>query len=84
MMHPQYAETIDQIRDWSRTNPNIEGVVIIGSQVRESLPADQWSDLDLMVLVNDPPALLDENGWLPTFGQPVCTFNEITPLHFTD
>ena len=47
----RYDGTIDEIITWAEQDSNIEGVIIIGSQARDELGADQWSDLDLMVLV---------------------------------
>jgi aminoglycoside 6-adenylyltransferase len=82
-MHPKYNRTIDEISTWARENSGVRGLILIGSQARSTLPADQWSDLDLMVLVDDPQAWLDENTWLDRFGEVVCFFEEIVPLHFT-
>jgi aminoglycoside 6-adenylyltransferase len=80
----RYAETIDKIITWAKRDSNVEGAIIIGSHARNELPADQWSDLDLMVLVNDVQILLDENDWLDRFGRVICAFNYVTPLHFVD
>jgi aminoglycoside 6-adenylyltransferase len=82
-MQPAYTDIINNIRTWSQQTEDIEGVIIIGSQARNVLLADQWSDLDLMVLVRTPDTFLNGNQWLNRFGNVVCAFNYITPLHFT-
>ncbi|MBN2305012.1 MAG: aminoglycoside 6-adenylyltransferase, partial [Anaerolineae bacterium] len=80
----QYAETVERIRVWCEREQIIEGAVIIGSQARDELAADQWSDLDVMLFLHDPVVLLDSRDWLDQFGNVVCVFNEIVPLHFMD
>jgi len=78
----KYDKTVDKIIAWSEQDRNIESVIIIGSQVRKEKPADEWSDLDLMVLTNEPQILLNDNNWLNQFGAPVCTFIYETVLPF--
>lgn len=81
-MNIKYDETIDEIIAWSRQDRNVKGAIVIGSQVRDELRADEWSDLDVMVLADDPYLLLDEATWMDRFGAPVCVFVEVTELHF--
>lgn len=78
----KYDKTVDKIIAWSEQDHNIESVIIIGSQIRKEKPADEWSDLDLMVLTNESQILLHDNNWLNQFGIPVCTFIEETVLSF--
>jgi aminoglycoside 6-adenylyltransferase len=78
----QYDETINEIVSWSKQDGNVEGAIAIGSQVRDELRADEWSDLDVMVLANDPYLLLDDAAWMDRFGTSVCVFVEVTELYF--
>jgi aminoglycoside 6-adenylyltransferase len=80
----KYSDIIEQIITWSEQDPNIESAIIIGSQVQNEKLADEWSDLDLMLLANDPQALLSKNHWLEQFGNPVCAFNYVTVLNFVE
>lgn len=82
-MQAKYADVIERIAEWSQQTEEVEGTLLIGSQARNVLQADQWSDLDLMVLVHTPETFLNESGWLNRFGKVVCAFNDITPLPFT-
>lgn len=82
-MHPHYEDTLRQVTAWARSEPTIHAVIVIGSQARETLPADQWSDLDLLVLADEPRTLLDDAGWIEQFGAPACTFAEFVPVEFT-
>lgn len=44
------------------------------------MPADNLSDLDLVVIVSDPSVFLSEASWLLTFGEPCLTFVEATAI----
>jgi hypothetical protein len=52
----------------------------LGSWVRNDMPADSLSDLDLVVIVSDPSVFLSEASWLLTFGEPCLTFVEPTAI----
>ena len=82
-MRPGYADTIKTIRTWSQKEKEIGGAVIIGSQVRSTRQADQWSDLYPMLVIHTPDTFLNDSQWVSRFGNVVCAYNEVTPLHFT-
>jgi aminoglycoside 6-adenylyltransferase len=83
-MHPKFQETIDSIAAWAQADPAVQGVIIIGSQARSTILSDQWSDLDLMLFVDDQQAMMQDDTWTERFGQVICQFDEIVPLHFTN
>ncbi|MHB1317345.1 MAG: aminoglycoside 6-adenylyltransferase [Anaerolineae bacterium] len=91
-MHQRYVDLIARITAWAEAEPDIQGLVVIGSQGRVDPPPDRWSDLDLMVFAITPGrwlaaggssasagAVLDA-GWLGQFGRPLAVFTEVTPL----
>jgi aminoglycoside 6-adenylyltransferase len=55
-------------------------VLLVGSRARADTPADQWSDVDLALVVDDPAPYLASAGWLDTFGRPLLTFVEPTAV----
>lgn len=71
-------EMIDRFLSWAERRPDVRAGVILGSWVRNEMPADSMSDLDLLVIVNDPSVFLSESSWLLTFGEPCLTFVEPT------
>ena len=81
-MDPRYRCTVEQIATWAAQDSNVQGAIIIGSQVRDEQGADRWSDLDVMLFLNDQQPLLDDDAWLGRFGQVVCAFNYVTPLTY--
>lgn len=54
--------------------------MLVGSAARSETPADEWSDVDIALFVDDPVPYLDEDGWLAAFGTPLLTFVERTAV----
>jgi hypothetical protein len=71
-MHPKYEETIEKLKLWAYQERTIHGVLVLGSQVRPELTGDEWSDLDALLLVDNPQFLLQTDTWLTCFGETVC------------
>jgi aminoglycoside 6-adenylyltransferase len=68
------------VADWASSREDIRAVVLVGSQAREDTPADRWSDLDLILVVDDPAVYADDAGWVAEFGTPALTFLEPTAM----
>ena len=81
-MHPKYDDTVDKIIAWSKQESNIKGSLILGSQVREELEGNEWSDLDVLLLAEQPHFLINTVDWLEFFGEAVCVTFEETSLDF--
>jgi aminoglycoside 6-adenylyltransferase len=77
---PSYDPLIEKFAGWAQSEENIRAVVIIGSRARTAdHPADEWSDLDLLVLAKDPKPLWETSDWIRNVGIPWLTFVESTP-----
>lgn len=59
---PQQIE--GKVAIWAKSHPTIQAVVEVGSQVRGDHPADQWSDLDLILLITEPLEQGLANEWV--------------------
>jgi aminoglycoside 6-adenylyltransferase len=68
------------IADWARERPDVHAAVVVGSRARRETPADRWSDLDVILLVDDPEPYAADATWVEEFGPPVLTFLEETPV----
>ncbi len=44
------------IADWAREREDVRAVLVVGSQARTHPPADRWSDLDVVLFVDEPAA----------------------------
>ena len=77
---PGYQELIKRFLSWAEQEENIRAAVVIGSRARrEDHPADEWSDLDLLVVAKDPRPLIESSEWLHNVGTLWITFVESTP-----
>ncbi len=56
---------------WATAEPGVRAVIAVGSRARAHPPADDWSDLDLVVYARDPGVFLKDTGWLDDVA-PVC------------
>jgi aminoglycoside 6-adenylyltransferase len=68
------------IADWAREREDVRAAVVVGSQARIDVPADRWSDLDVLLFVDDPERLAEDAAWVEAFGAPVLTFLEPTAV----
>ncbi len=76
----EFGKLIEKILRWSRSDENIRAAVVIGSRARiDDHPADEWSDLDLLIVAVDPKPLWERSDWLLKIGTPWITFVEPTP-----
>lgn len=74
-----YEQLIDCFVQWAQTDDNIRAALVIGSRARIDHPADEWSDLDVIILADDPEPYWTTVDWLHHVGVPWLTF--IEPLH---
>jgi aminoglycoside 6-adenylyltransferase len=63
-----YLQLEQRFIDWARTQSAIQAVIVVGSRARLDHPADEWSDLDLVVFTQDASSYLNDAAWLETFG----------------
>jgi aminoglycoside 6-adenylyltransferase len=66
------------VADWAREREDVRAALVIGSQARADVPADSWSDLDVVLFVDDPQRLAADETWVESFGTPALTFLEAT------
>jgi molybdopterin-guanine dinucleotide biosynthesis protein A len=66
------------VADWAREREDVRAALVIGSQARADVPSDSWSDLDVVLFVDDPQRLAADETWVESFGTPVLTFVEAT------
>jgi aminoglycoside 6-adenylyltransferase len=69
---------LDAVAGWGEERDDVHTVVLVGSQARSSDGADDWSDVDLILIVDHPETFLLEREWVSAFGDPLITFVEPT------
>src|SRR5919202_3589966 len=73
-------QLIERFTAWGSADPNVGLIAVIGSQARTDRPADRWSDLDLLVVADDPWPYLGSSDWLAPIGPVRLTFLEPTAV----
>ena len=73
-----YGELVERFVKWAETCADIRAAIIIGSRARADHPADEWADLDVVVVTTEPERYLSTTDWLGNIGNPLLTFVEPT------
>lgn len=71
---------IDRIERWAAGREDIRGAVLVGSRARSDHPADEYSDLDVILVARDAAALIDDPSWAAELGEVGISFVEQTPV----
>lgn len=65
---------------WAEGQSDLRAAILVGSQARRDRPADEWSDLDVVLFTREPELYLESAGWLSELGTPWLTFLEPTAV----
>ena len=79
-MTERVARFLAELERCARGGADVRVALVIGSQARTDTPADEWSDVDVVLAVDDAEARVADAGWLTAFGTPELTFLEDTPV----
>ena len=72
---------LERLIAWAQSRSDIRGVAVIGSRARAlDHPADQWSDVDILLITTAPGCYLCTTDWLKDVGHPWLTYVETPPL----
>jgi aminoglycoside 6-adenylyltransferase len=72
---PRTYESIEQrFVVWAWTRDDIRAGVVVGTRARADQPLDEWTDVDIVVLANDPEQYLSSTDWLAEVGSPWFSF----------
>jgi aminoglycoside 6-adenylyltransferase len=74
-----YDRIAERFVEWAHTEDAVRAVFVIGSRARQDHAADEWADLDFLVLTSEASDHLRRSGWLSRIGDPWITFTEPTP-----
>jgi aminoglycoside 6-adenylyltransferase len=68
-----YDDLITRFLAWIQTRDDLRAALMLGSRARADRPADEWSDLDLVLVTTDPQLYLDDAARLEPLGRPILT-----------
>jgi aminoglycoside 6-adenylyltransferase len=72
-----YEELIKKITNWAKVRQDVRAAVILGSRARAIAPADEWSDLNIVLIVNSPSFYLDNTDWLNKISEVKILFQSL-------
>ena len=73
-----YETLIDRITDWADITSDVRAALILGSRARKNHPADEWSDLDVLVFACNPDQFVQSGAWATALAPTWLTFIERT------
>ena len=79
MENRQYKCILEKVRKMAEKSSGIDAAFIIGSQVRRTETADEYSDLDFVVIINAPETYIEKQEWVSETGEPLCVFIDQEP-----
>ena len=59
-----YADIERSFITWAQDCPDIRAAVIMGSRARTDHPADEWSDMDIIVFAQNHETYMNHTGWI--------------------
>ena len=74
----RYDFMLESLTSWGNSTDKVYALMVIGSQARSDHPADDCSDLDLVMVVDDPDHFLQTDQWLTQIGNAHISFVEDT------
>ena len=61
---------------WAEQRADVYALILLGSRARKDQPADEWSDHDFVVVVDDEKPFLSSDGWIAELGPSRLSFVE--------
>jgi aminoglycoside 6-adenylyltransferase len=73
-----YEAVVERFVAWAETCPDIRFAAVLGSRARMDHPADDWADLDLLMVTQNPQHYINTAEWTARMGKPMLTLIEET------
>lgn len=70
------AEVLERLVAWGRAEPSVRALVLTSSRARDDGSADVLSDYDVVVVVPDPGAFVEDDAWVSAFGAPIVRWGD--------
>lgn len=68
------------VSKWAAQRSDVRAAMVVGSVARTAHPADEWSDVDLILAVDETAPFLDATDWLEPFGAIFASMREATAV----
>ncbi|MDR6782599.1 aminoglycoside 6-adenylyltransferase [Pedobacter africanus] len=69
-------EKLKSIIDWSENNKDVRAVLLTSSLVNPLAPVDEFSDLDIELVLEHNAGYISDNNWVHNFGKSIAMIEE--------
>lgn len=73
-----YDTLVERFVEWAQSRSDIRAAFVIGSRARRDKPADEWADLDVVVITTNAEHYVLTQDWVNYMGKPLLTLIEPT------
>ena len=70
----EYAHIEGRIAAWAANDEAVRAAVVVGSRTRADHPADEWADLDVVLVTDDHVPLVADQSWVEGIADPLIRF----------
>lgn len=78
--HDRYRQIEANVAIWAKDRSDVEGAVVVGSRARADHPADEFSDLDILLFITDPALLIEDEHWFTSLAPVTLSSREGTKV----
>jgi aminoglycoside 6-adenylyltransferase len=68
-LRPEMSIFVERVMTWASADPVVRSILVVGSLVRDDHPADEWSDLDMVIYTTDLDRFNTNLDWLDSIGE---------------
>ena len=71
-------DLLENFIQWGISSDKLSAALLLGSQAREDKKADEYSDIDIVLIVDEPDYFISSDEWLHEIGEFHVSFIEDT------
>jgi aminoglycoside 6-adenylyltransferase len=71
---PDQAQVLARLTQWAQGHPLVRALLLESSRARGGASLDRFSDYDILVVVADLRAFVEDDAWLSAYGAPLVMF----------
>ena len=76
MSNDRHTAQLNQVIQWVEQQPNIRAALLTSSLTNPNAPVDQFSDLDIDLVLSNYEEFLQDDSWISNFGNIITTIVE--------
>ncbi len=73
---------VDKLIDWANKKPDIQALILTSSRTNPQAFLDEFSDYDVIVVVNDIRSYLEDESWMKDFGNVLVVYRDPVQTEF--